>query len=69
MKQLNAQELFNFLSDLKKSGTDLSKVNVGYRHDYNSDVEIIKVVEEDLFDAKTNNTLESIVLITDSQEL
>ena len=64
-KQLTAKKLLSYLQKLETNGVDLSNVATNYRHNRNSDVEKVRVVEEDLFDAKTNNVLESIVLITD----
>ena len=65
---MNAQELFDWLTDMKADGVNLSKVDVLYRYDYDSDVERIRAIDEDLFDGITNNELTSIVLITDPIE-
>ena len=61
MKKLNAKQLFDFLTELRKDN-DLSKIQVNYRYSNDSDVYEMSLVEEDLFDDKTNNKLESIVL-------
>ena len=66
---MNAKDLLNKLIDLQNEGHDLSKIQVNYRQDYNSDVVAIEDLEEDLFDEETNSVLESIVLITDTTEL
>ena len=63
-KQLTAAQLLNYLILLEEQGTDLRKVKVNYRKDYDSDVKTIRSVDEDLYDAKTNSKLESIVLVT-----
>jgi hypothetical protein len=61
MEKLNAKQLFDFLTELRKNN-DLSKIQVNYRYSNDSDVYEMSLVEEDLFDDKTNNKLESIVL-------
>ena len=69
MKQpLTAKKLLNFLIDLENDGHDLSKVLINYRFDSDSDVHLCKFVMEDLFDAETNNTLESICLVSDASD-
>jgi|688.fasta_scaffold47386_4 hypothetical protein len=68
MKILTAKKLLNFLTDLENDGHDLSKVLINYRFDSDSDVNLCKFVMEDLFDAETNNILESICLVSDASE-
>lgn len=68
-KPLNALKLWHFLNDLFESGHDLENITLLYRYDRNSDEEMIYEVEEDLFDAETNNTLETIMFLTDPKEL
>jgi len=60
-KILNAQELYDYLTELQHYGIDLNKISLHYRTDEDSDVELIGGVCEDLFDAETNNKLESIL--------
>jgi hypothetical protein len=67
-KQLTAQELFDWLKQLKKDGVNLKKVDVNYRHDYDSDVEEVCCVDEDLRDPSDNETLISICLVTEPEE-
>ena len=68
-KKMKANEIFEFLIELKQRGVDLSKVDVTYKADnISSDVVSIESVEEDLYDTETNNILESIVFITDNSE-
>lgn len=62
--QITAAELLNYLVELEESGTDLTKVVVNYRDNYDSDVKSVRVAHEDLYDAKTNSVLESIVLVS-----
>jgi hypothetical protein len=66
---MNAQELLNSLLELQEQGHDLSKIQVNYREDYNSDVVTIEALEEDLFGEETNSVLESIVLISNTEEV
>ena len=49
MEKLNAKQLFDYLTELKKDN-DLSNIQVNYRYSDNSDVYEVSVVEEDLFD-------------------
>jgi hypothetical protein len=60
-KILNAQELHDYLTELQRYDIDLRKISLHYRTDEDSDVELITGVCEDLFDAETNNKLESIL--------
>jgi len=69
IKLLTAMHLFNYLKDLKREGKDLKKITINIREDRNSDTSEAQEVEEDLYDAKTNNILESIVLIADPREV
>lgn len=62
---MSAQDLLEFLLELKEGGSDLSKVEVYYRYDSDSDVEAVNFVEEDLFDEETNSILTSIVIKTE----
>lgn len=61
---MTAQQLFDYLSELQNDGNNLSKISVNYRYDYDSDVEQCNYVLEDLFDAKNNSILTSIVITT-----
>jgi hypothetical protein len=65
---MNAQDLLNKLVDLKIEGHDLEKIEVTYRHDYDSDVVGVVDLEEGLYDEQTNSRLETIVLVTDNTE-
>jgi hypothetical protein len=64
IKPLNAKELYDYLESLKDQGHDLRLISVNYRFDHDSDVKGVSLVEEDLYDAKTNSVLESIVLVS-----
>lgn len=64
MKALTAYELREFLNEIENNGADLDQVEVYFRTDEDSDVELITIVEEDLFDAETNSHLTSIILKT-----
>ena len=57
-KVLTANELLDYLLELKDYDIDLNKVTLHYRTDDDSDVELITGVCEDLFDAETNSILE-----------
>lgn len=59
---MNAQNLLDFLLELEQDGIDLSLVGVNYRHDDDSDVEVVGSVSEDLFHENDNSLLTSIIL-------
>jgi hypothetical protein len=67
-KQLTAQDMFDWLKELKRDGVNLSKVDVNYRFDSDSDVEEVCSIEEDLRDPSDNDTLISICLFTKPDE-
>jgi hypothetical protein len=54
----------DFLTDLQNEGEDLSAITINYRHNEDSDVEVCRKLEEDLFDQETNSRLISIVFLT-----
>jgi hypothetical protein len=66
---MNAQKLLNSLLELQEQGHDLSKLEVTYRYDYDSDAVGIEDLEEGYYDYKTNSVLESIVLISNTEEV
>lgn len=66
---MNAKQLLDKLIAFQEDGHDLSKLEVTYRHDYDSDVVGIEDLEEGYYDYKTNSILESIVLITNTEEV
>lgn len=66
---MKANKLMNFLIDLENQGYNLKDIEVNYRQDYDSDIESIEIVEEDLFDEKTNSVLKSIVLVGNAWNL
>ncbi len=54
----------DYLTDLENEGEDLSSITINYRYDDDSDVQIVRKLEEDLFDQETNSRLTSIVFLT-----
>jgi hypothetical protein len=67
-KILTAQELFDYLIELQNYGIDLNNISLHYRTDFDSDVELITGVCEDLFDVETNNELESILFYNNTND-
>jgi hypothetical protein len=67
-KPLTAEMLLNELLDMQAKHYDLSKIELSYRFDPNSDIEPITYVGEGLFDAETNNILEELIFMTDASE-
>lgn len=47
----------------------LKLINVLYREDFDSEVQEINFVEEDLYDEQSNSVLQSIVLLTDNSDI
>lgn len=64
---MNAQKLLEFLLELEQDGIDLSQVSVNYRHNDDSDVEMVGFVSEDLFHENDNALLTSIILQTECE--
>jgi|688.fasta_scaffold2391338_1 hypothetical protein len=69
MKNLTAQRLYDFLNELIDQGHDLENINILYRYDRDSDVESICEVDEDLFDSETNSKLETIIFLSNPNDL
>ena len=65
-KQLNCQDLMDFLRGLQSEGYELSEIDVNYRNNHNSDVKKVTRLEEDLYDKWTNSKLTSIMFLTKS---
>ena len=65
---MNAQQLYNILSEMENEGINLENITLNYRTNPDSDVEVITYVGEDLFDAETNSVLQSIVFMADASE-
>lgn len=66
---LTALQLWHFLNDLHEQGHDLENIKVLYRYDRDSDDVLVYAAEEDLYDMKTNSQLETIMLLTNPEEL
>ncbi len=69
MKNLTAQRLYDFLNELIDQGHDLENINILYRYDRDSDIEAICEVDEDLFDSETNSKLETIIFLSNPNDL
>ena len=67
-KPLTAEWLLNELLDMKAKHHDLSRIELSYRFDPDSDVEPITYMSEGVYDAETNNVLEEIIFLTDASE-
>jgi|APGre2960657404_1045060.scaffolds.fasta_scaffold01046_20 hypothetical protein len=68
-KPLTAKKLLNFLLALEEEEVDLNIVHIYYRYDRDSDEEVVYEAEEDLYDENDNVTLNSIMLLTNGEEL
>jgi hypothetical protein len=68
-KPLSAMQLWEFLTSLHEEGHDLENIKVLYRHDRDSDDVPVYAAEEDLYDMKTNSKLETIMLLTNPEQL
>ena len=67
-KSFTAEMLLNQLLEMKALYYDLSKIQLSYRYDSDSDVEPINYMGEGVYDAETNNMLEELVFMTDASE-
>ena len=65
-RTFTCQDIMDYLKGLQSEGYELSKIEVNYRHDYDSDVRKVSVIEEDLYDSKTNSKLASVIFLTKS---
>ena len=65
---MNAQELFNYLLELKSKGVDLDNVSLSFRIDEDSDIEQINFVGEGCYDAETNSVLTEIMFYTEVED-
>jgi len=68
-KPLTAKKLLDFLIELDENGENLNKIHLLYRYDRDSDEELIYEAEEDLYDMETNSVLETIMFLTNGEEL
>ena len=68
-KPLTAKKLLKFLTELEQEGVDLNIVHIYYRLNRDEDEEVVYEVEEDLYDEYDNVTLNSIMLLTNGEEL
>lgn len=59
---MTAQQLMDFFIDLENEGEVLSKIELNFRNDYDSDVIPLRHINEDLYD-ETNSRLVSISLM------
>ena len=62
---MKVKELRDYLNELESDHGDIDDVVVYYRHNYDSDLRVLKFLEEDLFE-KDNKTLYSVALLTDN---
>jgi hypothetical protein len=66
---MTARQLINRIQKMcDEHGVDPRNVEINYRRSSDSDVYPVKHVWEDLYDAETNNVLESISLVTFGRE-
>jgi len=64
-----AQDLIdglNYIAD--NHGVKLTELEVNYRYDFDSDVEDVGYLFEDLYDEDTNSVLKSVVLVSVNED-
>jgi hypothetical protein len=67
---MNAKNLVEQLQKIAdKHGVNLEDLEVNYRVDFNSDVEEVNWITEDLYDPETNSVLKSVTLFCDDSGL
>ena len=65
---MKIKHLKQILKKLEQEYGNIDECDINYRYDDNSDVIRLNHLEEDLFDTKTNNILDSIVFkVSDKQ--
>ena len=67
-KPLTAEMLLNELLSMKATGFDLSRIQLTYRYDPDSDCEPVTYIGDGVFDAETNSILEELIFMTDASE-
>lgn len=67
-KSLTAEMLLNQLLEMQSLNYDLSRIELSFRYDPDSDYEPITYIGEGCYDAETNNVLEELVFMTDASE-
>lgn len=62
---MNAQDLIDELNYIAKNhDVKLTELEVNYRYDFDSNVEDLGYLFEDLYDEQTNSVLKSVVLVS-----
>jgi hypothetical protein len=66
---MNAQDLIDGLNYIAKNhNVKLTELEVNYRYDFDSDVEDVGYLSEDLYDEDTNSVLKSVVLVSVNED-
>lgn len=67
---MKASDLIKQLTNLaKKHKVSLNDLEVSYRENYDSDVQAINWLFEDLYDSDTNSVIQSVVLMEDADDV
>lgn len=69
MQPITAEILFDLFKQLQNEGQDLSQIVINFRSNYDTDIQPCVAIDEDLFDPETNSKLQSLVLLSDTQEI
>lgn len=68
MQPITAEILFDLFKQLQSEGQDLSQIVINFRSNYDADIQPCVAIDEDLFDPETNSKLQSLVLLSDTEE-
>lgn len=68
MQPITAEILFDLFKQLQSEGQDLSQIVINFRSNYDTDIQPCVAIDEDLFDPETNSKLQSLVLLSDTEE-
>ena len=63
---MRIKDLKKTILKLEKEHGNIDHCNINFRYNNNSDVIRLNFLEEDLFDAETNNLLDSVVFMVDN---
>ncbi len=69
MQPITAEILFDLFKQLQSEGQDLSQIVINFRSNYNTDIQPCVAIDEDLFDPETNSKLQSLVLLSNIEEI
>ena len=65
---MKVKDLKKIIKQLEEEHGNIDNCDINYRHDNDSDVMRVNHLEEDLFDSETNNILDSVVFLNNTDD-